>query len=36
VMEIDGSSVTSDNANSAYPNLCVYPVSMEWGKDIES
>jgi hypothetical protein len=29
VMEIDGSSVTSDNANSAYPNLCVYPVSME-------
>ena len=28
VMEIDGSSVASDNANSAYPNLCVYPVSI--------
>ena len=27
VMEIDGSSVASDNATSAYPNLCVYPVS---------
>ncbi|KAL5252716.1 hypothetical protein ACHWQZ_G015469 [Mnemiopsis leidyi] len=27
VMEIDGSSVASDSANSAYPNLCVYPVS---------
>ena len=29
VMDIDGSSVASDasHANSAYPNLCVYPVS---------
>ena len=29
VMEIDGSSVASDSANSAYPNLCVYPVSIK-------